>query len=40
MRNTLALGILFLPVMAATAADWPQWLGPKRDSGSTEVVKP
>lgn len=23
-----------------TAADWPQWLGPKRDGATTEIVKP
>ena len=40
MRYTFALGILFLPAAAAIAADWPQWLGPKRDSSSTEIVKP
>src|SRR5262245_62262058 len=24
----------------AAAADWPQWLGPKRDGGSAETVAP
>jgi outer membrane protein assembly factor BamB len=40
MRNILALGLLLSIALYAAADDWPQWLGPKRDSGSTEVVKP
>ena len=40
MRRILAIGFLLLIGTAATAADWPQWLGPKRDGGTTEVVKP
>src|ERR1051325_8803996 len=39
MRNTLVLGILLAMGNLATADDWPQWLGPRRDSSSTEVVK-
>jgi outer membrane protein assembly factor BamB len=32
--------LVLLPALcaAAGAADWPQWLGPKRDGGSTEKV--
>src|SRR5213079_2184421 len=26
------LGLLILPVLTVHADDWPQWLGPKRDS--------
>jgi len=33
----LALVLLASPVLAA---DWPQWLGPKRDGISTEIIKP
>jgi outer membrane protein assembly factor BamB len=40
MRNTFALVTFFLIGMCASAADWPQWLGPKRDGGTSEVVKP
>src|SRR5207244_4312393 len=31
--------IVLLSVPAA-AADWPQWLGPRRDGSSTEKIKP
>ena len=37
MRNLLGLMILALSVNSAPAADWPQWLGPKRDSVWTET---
>lgn len=37
MRSLLGLAVLAAP---AVAADWPQWLGPKRDGSSTEKVKP
>jgi outer membrane protein assembly factor BamB len=39
MRHLFTIVILLLasPVLAG---DWPQWLGPKRDSGTTEIVKP
>ena len=40
MRNALAIVIVFFIGNIAAAADWPQWLGPKRDGGSSEVVKP
>ncbi len=36
--RTLLVVALFGPV--AAASDWPQWLGPKRDGGSTEAVEP
>lgn len=34
--------IVLLPLMGMTlrAADWPQWLGPKRDGGTPEAVEP
>jgi outer membrane protein assembly factor BamB len=35
MRRLFALCAVLL-----VAADWPQWLGPRRDGSSTEVVKP
>ncbi len=31
--------VLLLPVLVA-AADWPQWLGPNRDGGTSEKVAP
>jgi outer membrane protein assembly factor BamB len=31
---------LFLAVSGSHAADWPQWLGPRRDGSSTEIVTP
>src|SRR5262249_32041635 len=34
-----ALPLLLRPPPAA-AADWPQWLGPRRDGTSTEKIKP
>jgi len=34
----LAVAVLCGPV--ARAADWPQWLGPKRDGGTSETVEP
>src|SRR5262249_38051827 len=43
-RNTMTrlrwLPVLLLLSAPAAAADWPQWLGPKRDGASTETVKP
>src|SRR5262245_26793477 len=30
---------LLICTSVATAADWPQWLGPSRDGASAEVVK-
>lgn len=38
MRYTLAL--LALSAATVEAADWPQWLGPRRDGTSTEKVSP
>lgn len=35
-----AILVLFLSTSALPAADWPQWLGPKRDGSTSEVVKP
>jgi outer membrane protein assembly factor BamB len=40
VRNALPLAILLSIATPVIADDWPQWLGPKRDSSSTEVVKP
>jgi outer membrane protein assembly factor BamB len=40
MRNSVAPVVVLLIASGAMAADWPQWLGPKRDGSSTEVVKP
>jgi outer membrane protein assembly factor BamB len=37
LRAVLAVAV-FGP--AAGAADWPQWLGPKRDGGTAETVEP
>jgi outer membrane protein assembly factor BamB len=38
-RTCALLAVLLLPALAR-AEDWPQWLGPRRDGTSTEVVKP
>jgi outer membrane protein assembly factor BamB len=35
-----ALLVSVLSAAPATAADWPQWLGPNRDGSSSEVVTP
>lgn len=40
MKELRALALLLLFAPLAVAADWPQWLGPQRDGGSSEVVKP
>src|ERR1019366_187829 len=40
MRKSVALVVVLLIGSCASAADWPQWLGPKRDGSSTEGVKP
>jgi outer membrane protein assembly factor BamB len=37
MKTLLALSLLLVP-LTARAADWPHFLGPKRDSSSTEKV--
>lgn len=35
----LRIGLIVLMLSrAASADDWPQWLGPKRDGGTTEVI--
>ncbi len=39
MRNLLALSLMLSIGAVALADDWPQWLGPKRDGGSSEIVK-
>ena len=38
-RLRACVALLVLPLLAA-AEDWPQWLGPRRDGTSAEVVKP
>ena len=35
-----SLVVVVLTAAIAGAADWPQWLGPNRDSSSTEKVVP
>jgi outer membrane protein assembly factor BamB len=35
-----SLAAVLLTAAVAAAADWPQWLGPNRDSGSSEKVAP
>lgn len=37
LRACLALLVLSVPLLAA---DWPAWLGPRRDGVSTETIKP
>jgi outer membrane protein assembly factor BamB len=39
MRPLACLTLLALTT-AATAGDWPQWLGPNRDGSTAEIVKP
>lgn len=39
--NTLRASLVLLATAATTtAADWPQWLGPRRDGASVEAVEP
>lgn len=40
MRSTLVLLCLLMAGTSARCEDWPQWLGPRRDGTSTEVVAP
>jgi outer membrane protein assembly factor BamB len=40
MRATLSCVILALGTQQLMAADWPQWLGPRRDGASEETVAP
>ncbi len=40
MRWKTSLLILLMAAMPGEAADWPQWLGPKRDGSSPETVAP
>jgi outer membrane protein assembly factor BamB len=40
MRKLCAAVVLLVFGTSAHAADWPQWLGIKRDGGTTEIVKP
>jgi outer membrane protein assembly factor BamB len=36
----VAVTSVMIAAIAAIAADWPQWLGPKRDASSVEIVPP
>jgi outer membrane protein assembly factor BamB len=40
MRLTRLAPLLLLLALPAPAADWPQWLGPKRDGSSPEKLSP
>lgn len=40
MKPTLSICLFILTTAAASAADWPQWLGPRRDGSSEEIVAP
>jgi outer membrane protein assembly factor BamB len=40
MNRLLPLTLLLACVLPAVAADWPQWLGPKRDGATPEKVEP
>jgi outer membrane protein assembly factor BamB len=40
MRCLRALLLIVLLSVPALAADWPQWLGPRRDGTTTEKIKP
>jgi outer membrane protein assembly factor BamB len=40
IRFTAALALTLALALSLSAADWPQWLGPKRDGGSSESVEP
>jgi outer membrane protein assembly factor BamB len=40
MSRALAWIALFTASQHALAADWPQWLGPRRDGSSPEMVQP
>jgi outer membrane protein assembly factor BamB len=38
MHPTRTLLLFLLSALPAPAGDWPQWLGPRRDASSTEVI--
>ena len=40
LASIRAIGFALMIAGSATAADWPQWLGPNRDGSSTETVAP
>ena len=40
MTRILSLTFFLLTATIVAADDWPQWLGPKRDGSSAEIVKP
>ena len=39
-RFFAAVSLAFATCSTLPAADWPQWLGPKRNGGSTETIEP
>jgi outer membrane protein assembly factor BamB len=39
-RSTSALVLTLALTLSLHGADWPQWLGPKRDGGTTEAIGP
>jgi len=40
MKNSAMLYFIFAIASPVAAADWPQWLGPRRDGSSPEIVAP
>lgn len=40
MRKAISFVAILAITASAAAADWPQWLGMKRDGATTEIVKP
>jgi outer membrane protein assembly factor BamB len=40
MRFNSVLPVCFLSITVASAADWPQWLGPNRDARTSEKIAP
>src|SRR5215471_10991578 len=40
LRFLAVLSLALTPTLTLRAADWSQWLGPKRDGGSAESVEP
>jgi outer membrane protein assembly factor BamB len=40
LRFVVAGSLLLVSIATAPAADWPQWLGPKRDGSAAESIEP
>ena len=40
MRSIISICVFLFIGSVVAADDWPQWLGPKRDGGSAELIKP